>query len=80
MRWHRKINTDAARQVTGRVNRRRQGDMRRRWCACGLLRAEQGFHHVKGHRDLPNLIGTLATLTGADHAELAKLDEQRDAA
>ena len=68
---------DTARQVTGRVKRWREGDMRRRWCACGLLRAERGFRRVKGHRDLPKLIKALNALAGTDQGEL---DKQRDAA
>jgi hypothetical protein len=38
------------RRVTARVTRWRDGDMRRRWCAAGLLRAESKFRRVKGHR------------------------------
>lgn len=47
------------RTVTSRVKRWREGDMRRRWCAAGLLRAEQKFRRVKGHRQLPQLIAAL---------------------
>ena len=36
------------RRVTARVTRRRDGDMRRRWCVAGLLRAESKFRRVKG--------------------------------
>ena len=32
------------RRVTARVTRWRDGDMRKRWCAAGLLRAESKFH------------------------------------
>ena len=44
------------RRVTARVTRWRDGDMRRRWCVAGLLRAESRFRRVKGHRALPTLI------------------------
>jgi hypothetical protein len=47
------------RRVTARVTRWRDGDMRRRWCAAGLLRAESKFRRVKGHRALPALIKAL---------------------
>ena len=33
----------------------RDGDMRRRRCVAGLLRAESKFRRVKGHRDMPTL-------------------------
>ena len=44
------------RRVTARVTRWRDGEMRRRWCVAGLLRAESKFRRVKGHRALPTLI------------------------
>ncbi len=43
------------RDVTRRVKRWRDGDMRHRWCVAGLLRAEAGFHRVRGYRVLPAL-------------------------
>ena len=47
------------RRVTARVTRWRDGEMRRRWCVAGLLRAESQFRRVKGHRALPRLIKAL---------------------
>jgi hypothetical protein len=47
------------RQVTARVTRWRDGDMRQRWCAAGLLRAETSFRRVKGHREIPVLLKDL---------------------
>src|SRR4029077_16747464 len=47
------------RRVTARVTRWRDGEMRRRWCVAGLLRAESKFRRVKGHRALPTLIKAL---------------------
>lgn len=44
-----------ARTATARVKRWRAGDMRQRWCAAGLLRAESKFHRVRGHRHLADL-------------------------
>jgi putative transposase len=41
-----------AENVTRRVKRWREGDMRHRWCTAGLLRAESKFRRVKGHRQL----------------------------
>ena len=53
------------RRVTARVTRWRDGEMRRRWCAAGLLRAESKFRRVKGHRALPTLIKALEKSTRA---------------
>ena len=53
------------RRVTARVTRWRDGEMRRRWCVAGLLRAESRFRQVKGHRTLPRLIKALEESTRA---------------
>jgi putative transposase len=50
------------RRVTARVTRWRDGDMRRRWCVAGLLRAEGKFRRVKGHRHMPTLLKALESL------------------
>jgi transposase-like protein len=50
------------RRVTSRVTRWRDGDMRRRWCAAGLLRAEGKFRRLKGHRAMPTLLRALESL------------------
>ena len=47
------------RRVTARVTRWRDGDMRRRWCASGPLRAESRSRRVKGQRALPTLMRAL---------------------
>jgi hypothetical protein len=53
------------RRVTARVTHWRDGEMRRRWCVAGLLRAESKFRRVKGHRALPTLIKALEASTRA---------------
>jgi transposase-like protein len=53
------------RRVTARVTRWRDGEMRRRWCVAGLLRAESKFYRVKGHRTLPTLMRALEESTRA---------------
>lgn len=47
------------RKTTRRVRRWREGNMRHRWCAAGLLRAESKFRRVKGYREIPSLITKL---------------------
>jgi putative transposase len=48
--------------LTRRVKRWRDGDMRQRWCAAGLLRAESKFRRIKGHRHLAELKRSLEKL------------------
>jgi putative transposase len=50
------------RRVTARVTRWRDGDMRKRWCVAGLLRAESKFRRLKGHRGMPTLLKALEVL------------------
>jgi putative transposase len=50
------------RRVTARVTRWRDGDMRQRWCAAGLLRAEAKFRRVKGRREMPAFLKALDSL------------------
>lgn len=51
-----------AENVTSRVKRWRDGDMRKRWCTAGLLRAESKFRRVKGYRHMPQLLKALDRL------------------
>jgi transposase-like protein len=49
------------RTTTRNVKRwRDDGDMRRRWCAAGLLEAEKKFRRVRGHNQMPHLVAALA--------------------
>ena len=50
---------DTTRTITGRVKHWQDGAMRQRWCASGLLKAEQRFHRVKGYKDIPKLVEAL---------------------
>jgi transposase-like protein len=56
------------RRVTARVTRWRDGDMRRRWCVAGLLRAERKFRRLKGHRAMPTLLKALEGIVGGEPA------------
>ena len=42
-----------ARTTTGHVKNWRDGEMRRRWCAAGMLEAQRSFRRIKGHQELP---------------------------
>lgn len=49
------------RTTTRNVKRwRNEGDMRRRWCAAGLLEAERKFRRLRGHHQMPQLVEALA--------------------
>jgi len=48
-----------ARTTTSNVTRWRDGEMRRRWCAAGMLEAEKSFRRVRGYRQMPALIAQL---------------------
>lgn len=50
---------DVVTTLTRRVKRWRDGDMRQRWCAAGLLRAEEKFRRVKGYKHIAQLLTTL---------------------
>jgi putative transposase len=47
------------RKLTGRVKRWRSGDMRKRWCLAGLMRAEKAFKRIKGYKYMSQLVQAL---------------------
>jgi transposase-like protein len=58
-----------AEQVTRRVKRWRDGDMRQRWCVAGLLDAESRFRRIKGHRHMKTLLGALQRCVDPQHLD-----------
>ncbi len=60
------------------VKRWRDGDMRKRWTAAGMLVAEQQFRRIIGYKDLAKLViaterhTLLAAPTNPDHQEVAE--------
>jgi transposase-like protein len=57
------------------VKRWREGDMRRRWTAAGMLVAEQQFRRIIGYRDLAKLVIAIeryATAASPDREEAAE--------
>lgn len=54
---------DRVRRLGTRVKRWRGGDMKRRWCATGLLEAEKKFRRLKGHAHMPQFIRALDRIT-----------------
>jgi hypothetical protein len=58
----------ATRRVTARVTRWRDGGMRKRWCAAGLLRAESKFRRLRSYRAMPTLLKALESLVREQRA------------
>jgi len=48
-----------AERTTRRVTRWKDGSMKKRWVALGMLEAERSFRRIKGYRDLPAFLDAL---------------------
>ena len=48
-----------ARRTTGRVTRWKDGSMKKRWIAAGMLEAERSFRRVNGHSEMKTLVQAL---------------------
>ena len=48
-----------SRRTSGRVTRWKDGSMKKRWIAAGMLEAERSFRRVKGHREMTKLVDAL---------------------
>ena len=63
------------RVVTGRVKTWRDGDMKKRWIATGMIEAQRSFRRVKGCTQMPDLLAaidnTINPVTPRDYAEVA---------
>jgi transposase-like protein len=64
------------RTTTGRVKHWRDGTMKKRWIAAGMLEAERSFRRLKGHADMPTLVAAITaatspTATPANYAQVA---------
>lgn len=53
-----------ARTTMGNVKRWRDGRMKKRWMAAGMLEAERSFRRVKGCQAMPVLVAALRQATG----------------
>jgi transposase-like protein len=69
---------EIVRHTQRNVKRWREGDMRRRWTAAGMLAAEQQFRRIIGYRDLAKLViaierhSTLAAQPNPERVEVAE--------
>jgi hypothetical protein len=53
-----------ARTVMGGVKRWKDGSMKKRWVAAGVVEAERNFRRVKGCKEMPVLAAALRRHTG----------------
>jgi len=54
-----------ARTVMGNVKRWKDGSMKKRWVAAGVVEAERSFRRVKGCKEMPVLVAALRRQTGS---------------
>jgi putative transposase len=52
-----------ARTTTGRVKHWRDGTMKKRWIAAGMLEAERSFRRIKGCTEMPTFVAALKAAT-----------------
>ena len=48
-----------AKRTTRRVTKWKDGSMKKRWVAAGMLEAERSFRRVRGHKDMAKLVAAL---------------------
>jgi putative transposase len=60
------------RVVTGHVKTWRDGDMKKRWIATGMIEAQRSFRRVRGHNQMTELVAAIGNaVTPRDYAEVA---------
>ena len=59
----------AIQRVVRNVKRWRGGSMARRWCVTALIEAEKRFRRVKGHREMPQLVGSLEAIVNKNRLD-----------
>jgi hypothetical protein len=64
-----------ARRTTGRVTRWKDGSMKKRWIAAGMLEAERSIRRVRGHNDMKTLVEALRREVSTDVVTPTKYDQ-----
>ena len=54
-----------ARTTMGNVKNWKDGSMKKRWVAAGMLEAERNFRRVRGCKEMPTLVAALRRRVGA---------------
>ena len=63
------------RRTTGRVTRWKDGSMKKRWIAAGMLEAERSFRRVRGHNDMKKLVVALRREVSTDVVTPTQYDQ-----
>ncbi len=63
------------RRTTGRVTNWKDGSMKKRWVAAGMLEAERSFRRVKGHGDMKTLVDALRCTVTSEVDTPVKYDQ-----
>lgn len=63
------------RRTTGRVTRWKDGSMKKRWIAAGMLEAERSFRRVRGHKDMKTLVEALRPEVSTDVVTPTQYDQ-----
>ena len=64
-----------ARRTTGRITRWKDGSMKKRWIAAGILEAERSFRRDRGHTDMKLLAAALHRQTTSAGDTPAEYDQ-----
>jgi transposase-like protein len=64
-----------ARTTTRNVKNWKDGSMKKRWVATGMLEAERNFRRVRGCKDMPTLVAALRRQTAPDDVTPANYDQ-----
>ena len=58
------------RTVTGRVKTWKDGDMKKRWIATGMIEAQRSFRRVRGHTQMAHLVTAIGhAVTPVNYAQ-----------
>jgi putative transposase len=57
------------RVVTGRVKTWKDGDMKKRWIATGMIEAQRSFRRVRGHTQMATLVTAIGHAVNANYAQ-----------
>ena len=65
------------RRTTRRVTKWKDGSMKKRWIAAGMLEAERSFRRVRGHTDMAKLVDALRRQTSPPAVTAPEYDQAR---
>ncbi|MGO9854262.1 MAG: IS256 family transposase [Acidimicrobiales bacterium] len=69
-----------AKRTTGRVTKWKDGSMKKRWVAAGMLEAERSFRRVRGYKGMPKLVDALRREVASNVTPAVDTTEEYDQA